>query len=60
MWPLPPKYLEINYKIFQILIILDPKNHNLYNNFNNKINVDSVLHLQTLIFNSSVGRANGC
>ena len=48
MWPLPPKYLEINCKIFQILIILDPKNHNLYNNFNNKINVDSVLHTYKL------------
>ena len=48
MWPLPPKYLEINYKIFQILIVLDPKNYNLYNNFNNKINVDSVLHTYKL------------
>lgn len=44
MWPLPPKYLQINYKIFQILVVLDPINYNLFNNFSNKINVDSVLH----------------
>ena len=45
LWPLPPKYLQINYKIFQIIVISTPLNSNLSNNFQTKLNFDTVLNL---------------
>lgn len=45
MWVLPPKYLQINYKIFQILVLFDSININLANSFNNKINFDNIIYL---------------
>lgn len=44
IWTLPPKYLQIDYKIFQIIIVSNPINNNLSNNFSSKINFDVVLH----------------
>lgn len=44
IWTLPPKYLQIDYKIFQIIIVSDPINNNLSNNFISKINFDTVFH----------------
>ena len=38
-WPIPPKHLQINYKIFQIILIDD----NLFsNNFNLKLNFNNI------------------
>jgi small subunit ribosomal protein S4 len=45
MWVLPPKYLQVNYKIFQILVLFDPIKTNLSNNFNNKLSFDNIFHL---------------
>jgi len=45
MWVLPPKHLQVNYKIFQILVLFNPINTNLSNNFNNKLNFDNLFHL---------------
>ena len=45
MWVLPPKHLQVNYKIFQVLVLFDPLKTNLSNNFNNKLNFDTIFHL---------------
>ena len=45
LWPLPPKYLEINYKIFQIVVVSSPLNNNLSNNFQLKLDFGVVLNL---------------
>lgn len=43
IWPLPPKYLQINYKIFQIIITSNPLNINLANNFDTKIDFETII-----------------
>ena len=45
LWPLPPKYLQINYKIFQIILVSAPLNSNLSNNFHLKLDFGTVLNL---------------
>ena len=45
MWPLPPSYLQINYKIFQIILIFVPLNSNLSFNSNTKLNFETILNL---------------
>ena len=63
LWPLPPKYLQINYKTLQISF----KNGIEYQNFANYFPFWLDFHtikryfIKTVrIFNSSVGRAGGC
>ena len=41
-WPLPPKYLLINYRIFQIIFVYN-KNSNFLPLFDHYLNVDSLL-----------------
>ena len=48
IWVLPPKYLQINYKLFQIIVVSNPINANLSNNFNTKLNFDTILNLYGL------------
>jgi small subunit ribosomal protein S4 len=43
LWPLPPKYLQISYKIFQISIIDDIKLTNDSANFSMWLNLNSVM-----------------
>lgn len=45
IWPLPPKYLQVNYKIFQIVFVCVPISMNAANNFNIKVNFDQVMSL---------------
>lgn len=46
IWPLPPKYLIINYKIMQI-IVLDIKIVDLANNFSSNLNLEKLLRNYT-------------
>ena len=43
IWPLPPKYLQINYRTFQILLIERVLYTNINLNFNAFLNLNSVL-----------------
>jgi ribosomal protein S4 len=43
MWPLPPYYLQISYKIFQIILIDNVKLTNTASIFSKPLNLDSVL-----------------
>ena len=43
IWPLPPKYLQVNYRIFQILVIERILYTNICLNFNTFLNLNSVL-----------------
>nr|WAK85016.1 ribosomal protein S4 [Amicula sp. isolate GU52X-4 cfCalB7] len=45
IWPLPPKYLVINYKILQITI-LEIKQNNLFTNHNFNLNLDKIINLK--------------
>jgi len=42
MWPLPPQFLEINYKTLQIILIEEVNNFNYYNHW---INVNEIISL---------------
>ena len=43
LWPLPPKYLQISYKIFQISVIDDIKLANDSTNLSMWLNLNSVM-----------------
>jgi len=43
MWPLPPYYLQISYKIFQIILTDNVKLANTASIFSKPLNLDSVL-----------------
>lgn len=43
IWPLPPKYMQVSYKIFQIIIIDDIKTDSASNQFNLWLNLNDVI-----------------
>jgi small subunit ribosomal protein S4 len=43
-WPLPPKYLQVSYKIFQILIVSDVARSNFSNSLPAKLDFNTVLN----------------
>jgi ribosomal protein S4 len=43
LWPIPPKYLEINYRIFQIIVVDKVLYTNLFRNFDTFLNINSVI-----------------
>ena len=43
LWPIPPKYLEINYRIFSIILVNDIKYTNIATNFSFWLDLNTVL-----------------
>lgn len=43
LWPLPPKNLQISYKIFQIVVVEDPKMYNNADSFSMWLNLNNVM-----------------
>lgn len=56
-WPIPPKYLDINYKTFEICFLNKVRNYNIVNLFPFPLNLH---HTLKSFFSSSTGRACGC
>jgi hypothetical protein len=43
LWPLPPQYLQISYKVFQILVVDDVKFSNNSSAFSMWLNLNNVI-----------------
>ena len=43
IWPIPPKYIQINYRSFQIVVVDRVLNANIFLNFDSFLNLNSVI-----------------
>ena len=43
IWPIPPKYIQINYRIFQIVVVDRVSHSNIFLNFDSFLNLNSVI-----------------